>query len=178
MTFVSWGLKILGFGATWAYNHPAETVVIAVGIRYAPIPMARIGWAVAAEYGPASLSLFSRVAQIAYEEFAIVRGGTHVVTKGIPLVAAAALGWGIGAVVGTTIVSQAEKREMVYEGATADVLDFYLPGRDAHYFESAPPPGDPTGEPRPGYFNIGGNIEWILQNQFGIEKGGGMKQFL
>ena len=177
MTFVSWGLKILGFGATWAYNHPAETVVIAVGIRYAPIPMARIGWAVAAEYGPASLSLFSRVAQIAYEEFAIVRGGTHVVTKGIPLLAAAGLGWGIGAVVGTTIISQAEKREMVYEGATADVIDFYLPGGKGHYWESAPPPGSPTAEPMPGYFNIGGNIEYILENQFGIEKGGGIKQF-
>tara|TARA_Y100000310_G_C20192344_1_gene583055 strand:- start:7 stop:543 length:537 start_codon:yes stop_codon:yes gene_type:complete len=177
MTFVSWGTSIIGWGATWAYNNPAETVVVAVAVRYAPVPTARIAWALIAEYGPASLSLSSRVAQIAYEEFAIVRGGTHVVTKGVPLLAAAALGWGIGAVVGTAIISQAEKKKMVYEGATADVIDFYLPGGKGHYFETAPPPGDPTGEPRPGYFNIGGNIEYILQNQFGIEKGGGIKQF-
>ena len=177
MTLVSWGLKILGWGATWAYNHPFETLIVGIGVRYAPIPVARGLWAVAAEYGPASLSLSSRIAQIAYEEFAIVRGATQVVTKGVPLLAAAGLGWGIGAIVGTTIISQAEKKEMVYEGATADVIDFYLPGGKGHYFESAPMPGAPTGKPMPGYFNVGGNIEYILENQFGIDKGGGIKQF-
>lgn len=48
------------------------------------------------------------------------------VGSGITLAAAAALGYTAGAVIGTTIISAAEKREMVYEGATADVLDFYL----------------------------------------------------
>jgi len=48
------------------------------------------------------------------------------VGSGVTIAAAGALGYGIGAVVGTTIISQAEKKDMVYEGATADVLDFYL----------------------------------------------------
>ena len=161
----------------WALTHPKETFILGVAVRFAPIPLARAAWATATIMGPATYNLAARLAVIAFEEFALVRGATQVVTKGVPLLAGAMLGWGIGAVVGTTIVSQAEKREMVYEGATADVLAFYLPGRDAHYFESAPPPGDPTGEPMPGYFNVGGNIEYILQNQFGIEKGGGIKQF-
>ena len=175
MTFISWGFSVVGWGATWAYNHPAETVVIAVAVRYAPVPTARVGWAIAAEYGPASLSLTSRIAQIAYEEFAIVRGGTQVVTKGVPLLAAAGLGYGIGAVAGTAIISEAEKKKVVYEGATADVLDFYM-GK-GHYFAPAPMPGDPGGEPMPGYFDVGGNIEYILEHQFGIRKGGGIKQF-
>lgn len=46
--------------------------------------------------------------------------------KGVQVGAGAALGYTAGAVVGTTIISEAEKRDIVYEGATADVLDFYL----------------------------------------------------
>lgn len=175
MSFITWGSQVTGWGVTWAYNNPAETVVLGVAIRYAPVPTARIAWALAAEYGPASLSLSSRIAQIAYEEFAIVRGGTQIITKGVPLAAAAGLGYGIGAVAGTTIISQAEKKELVYEGATKDVLDFYM-GK-GHYFGEAPMPGAAGGEPMPGYFNIGGNIEYILEHQFGIKKGGGIKQF-
>jgi hypothetical protein len=45
---------------------------------------------------------------------------------GAQVAAAALLGYGAGAVIGTAIISQAEKKEIVYEGATADVLDFYL----------------------------------------------------
>ena len=161
----------------WGLTHPKETFIIAIGLRFAPIPMARAAWATGTIMGPATLQLTRQLAIIAFEESAMVRGATHLFTKGIPLLAAAGLGWGIGAVVGTTIISEAEKREMVYEGATADVIDFYLPGGKGHYWESAPPPGDPTAEPRPGYFNIPGNIEWILENQFGLEKGGGINQF-
>ena len=161
----------------WGITHPTQTFVLGYAIRYAPMALARGALAVGTIMGPATLQLTRQLAIIAFEESAMVRGATQIVTKGVPLLAAAGLGWGIGAIVGTSIISQAEKREMVYEGATADVIDFYLPGGKGHYWEPAPPPGDPTAEPRPGYFNIPGNIEWILENQFGIEKGGGIKQF-
>ena len=161
----------------WALHHPLETFAIGYIGWNSPRLLARAALATAQIMGPATYRLGARLAVIAFEESAMVRGATQIVTKGVPLLAAAGLGWGIGAVVGTTIISQAEKREMVYEGATADVIDFYLPGGKGHYFESAPPPGAPTADPMPGYFNIGGNIEYILQNQFGIEKGGGIKQF-
>ena len=171
---MSLGEKIT-YAIGWALTHPAETFVLGYAIRYAPVAMVRAGWAVGTIMGPATLQLTRQLAIIAFEESAMVRGGTQIVTKGVPIVAAAGLGYGIGAVTGTAIISQAEKRELVYEGATADVLDFYM-GK-GHYFEPAPMPGDPTGEPMPGFFNVGGNIEYILENQFGIEKGGGLKQF-
>jgi len=48
------------------------------------------------------------------------------VGSGVTLAAAATVGYTAGAVVGTSIIAVAEEQEMVYEGATADVLDFYL----------------------------------------------------
>jgi len=42
------------------------------------------------------------------------------------IAAGAAVGYTGGAVIGTGLISLAEKEGVVYEGATADVLDFYL----------------------------------------------------
>jgi hypothetical protein len=113
----------------WGVANPEKVLIGGIALRYAPVPVARTVWALAAEFGPATLGLTARVAQIAYEEFALVRGGVSVVTKGVPILAAGGLGYTLGAVIGSTIVSQAEKKEIVYEGATEDVLGFYL-GKD------------------------------------------------
>jgi len=163
------------YAIAWGLHHPVETFVIGYATWNAPVAIARAAYATASIMGPATYRLSGRLAIIAFEESAMVRGATQIVTKGVPLLAAAGLGWGIGAVAGTTIISQAEKKEVVYEGATKDVLDFYM-GK-GHYFGEAPMPGAAGGEPMPGYFNIGGNIEYILEHQFGIKKGGGIKQF-
>jgi hypothetical protein len=48
------------------------------------------------------------------------------VGSGVTLAAAAGVGYTAGAVVGTSIIAVAEEQEIVYQGATADVLDFYL----------------------------------------------------
>lgn len=78
-----------------------------------------------------------------------------VVGSGATVVAAAGLGYTAGAVAGTIIVSQAEKEGIVYEGATADVLDFYT--GEGHYWDQ--------GEaPTPGYFNIPGNASLIAKH--------------
>jgi len=72
--------------------------------------------------------------------------------SGATIVAAVGVGYTVGAVTGTVIVSQAEERELVYEGATADVLDFYT-GEGQYWAQ-----GD---DPTPGYFNIPGNVKFI-----------------
>jgi len=71
------------------------------------------------------------------------------------VISAAMMGYAIGAVTGTIIVSQAEKKGIVYEGATADVLDFYM-GK-GHYWAQ----GDHA---TPGYFNIPGNVRFITKH--------------
>jgi len=76
--------------------------------------------------------------------------------SGATVVAAVAAGYTIGAVTGTIIVSQAEERDIVYEGATADVLDFYT-GKGQYWEQGA---DDPT----PGYFNIPGNASLIAKH--------------
>lgn len=43
-------------------------------------------------------------------------------------VGATVAGYVVGAAAGTVVVSEAEKKGIVYEGATEDVLDLYLPG--------------------------------------------------
>jgi hypothetical protein len=69
-----------------------------------------------------------------------------------------AVGYTVGAVAGTIIVSEAEEKGIVYEGATADVLDFYNPvSGEGHYWDQ----GD---APTPGYFNIPGNASFIAQH--------------
>jgi len=74
---------------------------------------------------------------------------------GVTVAATIGVGATVGAITGTLIVREAEKKGIVYEGATADVLDFYTPGTgDAHYWDQ----GD---HPTPGYFNIPGNVKFI-----------------
>jgi len=76
--------------------------------------------------------------------------------SGATVVAAVGVGYTVGAVTGTIIVSQAEKKELVYEGATADVLDFYT-GEGQYWAQGE---DDPT----PGYFNIPGNASLIAKH--------------
>ena len=82
-------------------------------------------------------------------------GADLVGAKPTQFLAAAALGYAIGAVAGTAIVHVAEEKGLVKEGSTADVLDFYM-GK-GHYMAQ----GD---MPTPGYFNIPGNIKFIWEN--------------
>jgi hypothetical protein len=59
----------------------------------------------------------------------VIRSGAAILGSKTALYTAAAMaGYATGAVVGTTIISQLEKRGKIYEGATSDVLDFYLLG--------------------------------------------------
>jgi hypothetical protein len=74
---------------------------------------------------------------------------------GAGLVAAVGVGYTAGAVTGTVIVSQAEKKGIVYEGATEDVLEFYM--GEGHYWEQGT-------NPTPGYFNIPGNVSLIADH--------------
>jgi len=76
----------------------------------------------------------------------------RVIAKGAGAVTA---GYVIGAVTGTAIVSQAEKRDIVYEGATADVIDFYT--GEGQYWDQGT-------NPTPGYFNIPGNASLIAKH--------------
>jgi len=78
--------------------------------------------------------------------------GTTTVTTA----AAVGAGYTIGAVTGTVIISQAEEKGIVYEGATSDVIDFYT-GEGQYWAQGA---DDPT----PGYFNIPGNASLIAKH--------------
>jgi len=75
--------------------------------------------------------------------------------SGVTVAATIGVGYTAGAVTGTIIVSQAEKKGIVYEGATADVLDFYT-GK-GHYIDQGT-------NPTPGYFNIPGNASLIAKH--------------
>lgn len=85
--------------AAYAVSHPAEAAIILYAARHAPVPTARIAWAVAAEMGPATLRLGGRVAVIGYESSMLVRGAAAAGTYA----AAAGLGYGIGAAAGIGI---------------------------------------------------------------------------
>ncbi len=77
-------------------------------------------------------------------------------TKTVTGIAAVGAGYTIGAVAGTAIVHVAEEKDIVYEGATADVLDFYM--GEGHYWEQG------ADDPTPGYFNIPGNASLIAKH--------------
>ena len=57
---------------------------------------------------------------------ALLVSTTALGTTTAGVLAAIPLGYAVGATVGTGIVSVAESKDIVYEGATEDVLDFYL----------------------------------------------------
>ena len=87
-------------------------------------------------------------------------GADVLASRAAQMAAGAALGYGIGAVTGTAVVSVAEKKGIVYEGATQDVLGFYgfdAGGQAPHYWDQ----GD---KPTPGYFNIPGNVGYIWRH--------------
>jgi len=86
-------------GGAWALANPAQFLVLAYAARHAPVPVARIAWATAAEMGPATARLAGRVGIIAFESSAVVRAGVSVAT----FAGAAVAGYAIGAVVGTGI---------------------------------------------------------------------------
>ena len=83
----------------YAVSHPAEAAVILYAARYAPVPLARIAWATAAEMGPATLRLGGRVTVIGYESSFAVRAGVTAAR----FAAAAGVGYAIGSAVGIGI---------------------------------------------------------------------------
>ena len=81
--------------------------------------------------------------------------------SGVTAAATIGVGYTTGAVAGTIIVGEAEERGIVYEGAQADVLDFYLLKggtsetsrvRDAWYESDVP------------VFNIPGDVKFIAKH--------------
>ncbi len=110
---IPWWVKS---GAAWALTHPAESLVLAYAARHAPVPTARILWAVGSETATYLSRLGPRVGLIAYESSALVRGAVTVGKFGGAVVA----GYLIGAAVGTGI-SYAVWGE---EGAR-DAMDLY-----------------------------------------------------
>jgi len=97
----------------------------------------------------------ARGAAVVASDAALI-GRAALGTKTVTAMAAVGAGYTIGAVTGTVIVSEAEKRDVVYEGATADVLDFYT--GEGHYWEQG------ADDPTPGYFNIPGNASLIAKH--------------
>jgi len=131
---VAWGLITLGLTSGWVLK-PVERGVV----RAAPW-LLRTAWA-GTRILAADAAIIARAA-----------AGTRTATA----IAAPAAGYAIGAVAGTIIVSEAEKRDIVYEGATVDVLDFYM--GEGHYWEQG------ANDPTPGYFNIPGNASLIAKH--------------
>jgi len=128
--------------------------------------------ATASFLGPPAWILLKDIAFVAGETGkAIVKTPTakavgRTAVKGGVVVAAVGVGYTAGAVVGTVIVSKAEKEGIVYEGATEDVLDFYLGRAEGEYWGGYNWKGEPTTEDpgRPGYFNAPGNIGIIADH--------------
>jgi hypothetical protein len=107
-----------------------------------------------------------------------LRGGAALMTSTTAAYTGAAVaGYVIGAITGTVIVSQMEKRGIVYAGATTDVKEFYK-GRGDYWGEfdwkgtpkedrlhpagiDESGPGIVPEKDRPGYFNVPGNLRII-----------------
>jgi len=135
---LAWGLITLGLTSGWILK-PVERGLI----RSAPW-LLRAGWS-GARIVAADTAVMARAA-----------AGTQTAAIVAKVVLPVAVGYTTGAVVGTIIVSQAEEKEIVYEGATADVLDFYM--GEGHYWEQG------ADDPTPGYFNIPGNASLIAKH--------------
>jgi len=135
---LAWGLITLGMTSGWILK-PVERGLV----RSAPW-LLRAGWS-GARILAADAALMARAA-----------AGTQTAAIVANVVLPVATGYAIGAVTGTVIVSQAEKKGIVYEGATADVLDFYT--GEGHYWEQG------EEDPTPGYFNIPGNASLIAKH--------------
>jgi len=138
---VGWGLITLGLTSGW-FLKPVEAQIV----RGAPW-LIRTAWA-GGKIAAADTAIMARA-------FATTQTGAAV-GSAATIVAAVGVGYTVGAVTGTVIISQAEKKEIVYEGATADVLDFYT-GEGQYWAQGA---DDPT----PGYFNIPGNASLIAKH--------------
>jgi len=113
--------------------------------------------------GPASWIVAKDIAYVVGQSGAAIartRTAAAVGKGGGALIA----GYVIGATAGTTIVYVAEEKEIVYEGATEDVIDFYT-GK-GEYWGDYDIMGRPTAEDpgRPGYFNVPGNLGIIADH--------------
>lgn len=110
-----------------------------------------------------STKMFARGARYAFTTSIKTMAGDAVGAGATQIAAGAALGYAIGAVVGTGVVYVLEEQGLVKEGSTADVIGFYTGG----YFDAGgmePHYWDQGDQPTPGYFNIPGNIEFIWEN--------------
>jgi len=107
-----------------------------------------------------SAKAFGTGARYAFTTSLQTMAGDAVSSYPARLVAGAALGYAIGAVVGTGVVAVAEEQGWVKEGSTADVIGFYTGGyydaggMEPHYWAQGE-------QPTPGYFNIPGNLSSI-----------------
>ena len=135
---LAWGLITLGLTSGWILR-PIERGLI----RSAPW-LLRAGWS-GAKIVAADTAVMARAA-----------AGTETAAIVARVVLPVTTGYVIGAVSGTAIVHVAEEKEIVYEGATADVLDFYT-GEGQYWAQGE---DDPT----PGYFNIPGNASLIAKH--------------
>jgi hypothetical protein len=146
---IGWSWNRFTRGDNWkfligfAMAHPTTRGWIWKGVRWG----APLAWG-ATKVVAADAAVVAQAAATTRTAAAIGSGAT--------VVAAVGVGYTVGAVTGAVIVSQAEKKEIVYEGATADVLDFYT--GEGHYWEQG------ADDPTPGYFNIPGNASLIAKH--------------
>lgn len=138
----SLGWAVLTTGLTSTLSSGRTWRAAWAGTRWAAPYVARGGIAVAGDIG------------IMGKAFTTTRTAAAL-GSGVTVAATIGVGYTAGAVTGTIIVSEAEKRDIVYEGATADVLDFYTGG--GHYYDQGT-------NPTPGYFNIPGNASLIAKH--------------
>jgi len=73
-----------------------ETLALAYVVRYAPVPTARVLWAFAAEYGPATARFAARSGTIALESGSAVRSAWFLARFAGAIGIGAILGAGIG----------------------------------------------------------------------------------
>jgi len=117
--FIGLGWNTVSKGNNWKYligfgmAHPATRGALWKGAKW----LAPYAWSAARVLGADTLTVSRAVA---------ATRTAATVGSGVSIAAAATVGYTAGAVVGTSIIAVAEEKEMVYEGATADVLDFYL----------------------------------------------------
>jgi len=145
MERTAWGLITLGLTSGWILK-PVEARVAAAG-WWGLTNAWRLSTIVASD-----TAIMAR----AFGTTQTGQAAGRVVAAGAMTAAAVGVGYTAGAVTGTVIVSQAEKKGIVYEGATEDVLDFYT-GEGQYWAQGE---DDPT----PGYFNIPGNASLIAKH--------------
>lgn len=113
--FIGLGWNTVNKGSNWKYL---------IGFGLAHPGTRKVVWTRAIV--PLAMRLAAPAAVVAADIATV--GKAALGTTTVQVVAAAGLGYAIGATATTIGVSVAEEKGIVYEGATADVIDLYLPG--------------------------------------------------